>query len=123
MRSPKAEGVPTVKEEEAQRHYLSEAALVVRWKVPPHGELARSVRAARRAPAPAMAQDGRLVAHLHRIPALVDLIDEDWRHEHLSHDDFDLPSVDFDEESDDVRTQPKRKAEEKWAELCLDEFQ
>jgi len=70
-----------------------------------------------------MAQDGRLVAHLHRIPALVDLIDEDWRHEHLSHDDFDLPSVDFDEDSDDVRTQPKRKAEEKWAELCLDEFQ
>ena len=56
-----------------------------------------------------MAQDGRLVAHLHRIPALVDLIDEDWRHEHLSHDDFDLPSVDFDEDSDDVRTQPKRK--------------
>ena len=54
-----------------------------------------------------MAQDGRLVAHLHRIPALVDLIDEDWRHEHLSHDDFDLPSVDFDEESDDVRTQPQ----------------
>ena len=46
-----------------------------------------------------MAQDGRLVAHLHRIPALVDLIDEDWRHEHLSHDDFDLPSVDFDEDS------------------------
>ena len=51
-----------------------------------------------------MAQDGRLVAHLHRIPALVDLIDEDWRHEHLSHDDFDLPSVDFDEDSDDVLT-------------------
>ena len=60
---------------------------------------------------------------MHRPPALVDLIDDEWRHEHLTHDDFDLPSVDFDSDSDDVRTVPKRKAEEKWAELCLDEFQ
>ena len=96
----------------------------VRWNDPLTASWRARARAAPGcAPAPAMAQDGRLVAHLHRIPALVDLIDEDWRHEHLSHDDFDLPSVDFDEESDDVRTQPKRKAEEKWAELCLDEFQ
>ena len=122
MRSPKAEGVPTVKEEEAQTHYMSES--FVRWNDPLTASWRARARAAPGcAPAPAMAQDGRLVAHLHRIPALVDLIDEDWRHEHLSHDDFDLPSVDFDEESDDVRTQPKRKAEEKWAELCLDEFQ
>ena len=70
-----------------------------------------------------MASDGMLIAHLHRIPALVDLVDDEWRHEHLTHDDFDLPSVEFDSDSDDVRTVPtKRKTEEKWVELCLDEF-
>ena len=115
MRSPKVEGDLPLK----SKRRKDTNCKVVRWKVPP----ARRSRAGAPVRAPAMAQDGRLVAHLHRIPALVDLIDEDWRHEHLSHDDFDLPSVDFDEESDDVRTQPKRKAEEKWAELCLDEFQ
>lgn len=71
------------------------------------------------------ASDGIFVTHLHSNAMLIDLVDDEWRHESLSNDDFDqLPSADVDSDSDEVRTVPtKRKAEEKWAELCLDEFQ
>ena len=41
----------------------------------------------------------------------------------LSHaDDFDLPTTDFDEDGDESRAVPKQNDEEKWTELCLDEF-
>mmetsp|Transcript_36010 Transcript_36010/g.94788 ORF Transcript_36010/g.94788 Transcript_36010/m.94788 type:complete len:82 (+) Transcript_36010:70-315(+) len=69
-----------------------------------------------------MAQDGRLIAHLHRPPALLDLVDDEWHADHLGHDDFDLPVNDFDSDNDEARTVPKRNDDEKWTELCLDEF-
>ena len=37
-------------------------------------------------------------------------------------DDFDLPTTDFDSDNDEARTVPKRNDEEKWTELCLDDF-
>ena len=37
-------------------------------------------------------------------------------------DDFDLPTTDFDSDTDETRAAPKRSDEEKWTELCLDEF-
>ena len=37
-------------------------------------------------------------------------------------DDFDLPTTDFDSDTDEARAVPKRNDEEKWGELCLDEF-
>jgi hypothetical protein len=37
-------------------------------------------------------------------------------------DDFDLPTTDLDSDNDEVRAMPKRNDEEKWTELCLDEF-
>lgn len=69
-----------------------------------------------------MASDGRLVAHLHRPARLLDLVDDEWRHDNLGHDDFDLPSADFDSDNDEARSVPKRTDEEKWGELCLEEF-
>ena len=54
-------------------------------------------------------------------PELLDVVDEDWRHETLAHDDFDLPHED-DSDTDEARSAPKRKVEEKWTELCLDDF-
>ena len=72
-------------------------------------------------PAAAMSQDGRFVAHVHAPPELLDVVDEDWRHETLAHDDFDLPHED-DSDTDEARSAPKRKVEEKWTELCLDDF-
>ena len=69
-----------------------------------------------------MATDGRFIAHLHQTPALLDLIDDEWRADHLGHDDFDLPTTDFDSDNDEARAVPKRNDEEKWTELCLDEF-
>ena len=71
--------------------------------------------------AAAMSQDGRFVAHVHAPPELLDVVDEDWRHETLAHDDFDLPHED-DSDTDEARSAPKRKVEEKWTELCLDDF-
>ena len=73
------------------------------------------------AAAAAMSQDGRFVAHVHAPPELLDVVDEDWRHETLAHDDFDLPHED-DSDTDEARSAPKRKVEEKWTELCLDDF-
>ena len=96
-------------------------------------------------------QDGRFIAHVHQPPALLDLIDDEWRAESLGHgacfppnvthfcpalflialflatacsraDDFDLPTTDLDSDNDEVRAVPKRNDEEKWTELCLDEF-
>jgi hypothetical protein len=96
-------------------------------------------------------QDGRFIAHVHQPPALLDLIDDEWRAESLGHgacfppnvtqfclrfflialflatacsraDDFDLPTTDLDSDNDEVRAMPKRNDEEKWTELCLDEF-
>ena len=67
--------------------------------------------------------DGRLVAHLHRPGALLDVVDDEWRQEHLGHDDFDLPSAEFDSDNDEGRSIPKRTDDEKWSELCLEEFQ
>lgn len=32
-----------------------------------------------------MANDGRLIAHLHQLPALLDLVDDEWRADHLGH--------------------------------------
>ena len=72
-------------------------------------------------PAAPMSQDGRFVAHVHAPPELLDVVDEDWRHETLAHDDFDLPHED-DSDTDEARSAPKRKVEEKWTELCLDDF-
>jgi len=69
-----------------------------------------------------MAEDGRHVAYLHRPAALVDLVDDEWRQDTLGHDDFDLPSSELDSDNDEVRTAPQRKNEEKWTELCLDDF-
>ena len=37
-------------------------------------------------------------------------------------DDFDLPTADFDSDNDEARSVPKRNDDEKWTELCLDEF-
>ena len=37
-------------------------------------------------------------------------------------DDFDLPTTDFDSDNDEARAVPKRNDDEKWVELCLDEF-
>eukprot|EP00966_Prymnesium_polylepis_P060573 1405781-Prymnesium_polylepis.1 len=70
-----------------------------------------------------MANDGRYVPYLHRPAHLLDIVDEEWRGEHLGHDDFDLPSADFDSDNDEGRSLPKRTDEEKWTELCLEEFQ
>ena len=99
-----------------------------------------------------MANDGRLIAHLHQPAMLLDLVDDEWRADHLGHgarfffwlsthrmrranktphltplllshaDDFDLPTTDFDEDGDESRAVPKQNDEEKWTELCLDEF-
>mmetsp|Transcript_33596 Transcript_33596/g.66878 ORF Transcript_33596/g.66878 Transcript_33596/m.66878 type:complete len:85 (+) Transcript_33596:69-323(+) len=66
--------------------------------------------------------DGRFIAHLHSSRALLDLVDDEWRADHLGHDDFDLPTTDFDSDTDEARAVPKRNDEEKWGELCLDEF-
>ena len=41
---------------------------------------------------------------------------------HCHADDFDLPTHDFDSDTDEARAVPKRNDEEKWTELCLDEF-
>ena len=41
-------------------------------------------------------QDGRFISHLHQPTALLDLVDDEWRADHLGHDDFDLPTNDFD---------------------------
>ena len=68
-----------------------------------------------------MAQDGRLIAHLHQPPALLDLVDDEWRADHLGHDDFDLPTTDFDSDNDDARSVPKRNDEEKWNEHTKEE--
>ena len=38
-------------------------------------------------------------------------------------DDFDLPTTDFDSDNDEARAVPKRNDEEKWTELCLDDFE
>lgn len=70
-----------------------------------------------------MASDGRLVAHLHRPAALLDLVDDEWRAEHLDHDDFDLPSAEFDSDNDEARSIPKRAEDDKWLDLCFEEFQ
>jgi hypothetical protein len=71
-----------------------------------------------------MATDGRLIAHLHGPASLLDVVDDEWRQECLGHDDFDLPSADFDSDNDEGRTVTKRgKDDEKWTELCLEEFQ
>eukprot|EP00310_Coccolithus_braarudii_P019571 CAMPEP_0183355528 /NCGR_PEP_ID=MMETSP0164_2-20130417/40761_1 /TAXON_ID=221442 /ORGANISM="Coccolithus pelagicus ssp braarudi, Strain PLY182g" /LENGTH=82 /DNA_ID=CAMNT_0025528663 /DNA_START=31 /DNA_END=279 /DNA_ORIENTATION=- len=67
--------------------------------------------------------DGRFSHQLHRAAELVDIVDDDWRQDALGHDDFDLPSSDLDSDNDEVRTAPKRTNEEKWSELCLDDFQ
>ena len=37
-------------------------------------------------------------------------------------DDFDLPATDLDDDTDETRAVPKRKDDEKWNELCLDEL-
>ena len=38
-------------------------------------------------------------------------------------DDFDLPITDLDDDTDEARAAvPKRKDDEKWGELCLDEL-
>ena len=55
-----------------------------------------------------MSQDGRFVAHVHAPPELLDVVDEDWRHETLAHDDFDLPHED-DSDTDEARSAPKRR--------------
>ena len=62
-----------------------------------------------------------LLDELELVPELLDVVDEDWRHETLAHDDFDLPHED-DSDTDEARSAPKRKVEEKWTELCLDDF-
>ena len=72
-------------------------------------------------PPPPRCPGGRFVAHVHAPPELLDVVDEDWRHETLAHDDFDLPHED-DSDTDEARSAPKRKVEEKWTELCLDDF-
>lgn len=69
-----------------------------------------------------MANDGRLIAHLHQPPQLLDLIDDEWRADSLGHDDFDLPATDFDSDNDEARSAPKRNDDEKWTELCLDDL-
>ena len=70
-----------------------------------------------------MATDGRFVAHLHGQASLIDLVEDEWRVEHLGNDDFGLPSAEFDSDNDEGVSLPKRKDAEKWTELCLDEFQ
>lgn len=69
-----------------------------------------------------MASDGRLIAHLHQPPHLLDLVDDEWRADSLGHDDFDLPATDFDSDTDEARSAPKRNDEEKWTELGLEDF-
>mmetsp|Transcript_17358 Transcript_17358/g.43637 ORF Transcript_17358/g.43637 Transcript_17358/m.43637 type:complete len:83 (+) Transcript_17358:50-298(+) len=70
-----------------------------------------------------MANDGRLVAHLHRPAVLLDIVDDEWRQETLGYDDFDLPSAEFDSDNDEGHSIPKRTDNEKWGDLSLDEFQ
>jgi len=69
-----------------------------------------------------MANDGRFIVHLHSSGTLLDLVDDEWRTDHIGHDDFDLPTTDFDSDNDEAHSVPKRNDEEKWTELCLEEF-
>jgi len=70
-----------------------------------------------------MADDGKFIGYLHRPAHLVDVVDDEWSQDSLGHDDFELPASELDSDNDEVRTAPQRKNDEKWDELCLDEFQ
>ena len=63
------------------------------------------------------------MAHLHRPAKLLDLVDDEWRMDSIGADDFDLPSAEFDSDNEEASVVPKRKDEEKWTELCLDDLQ
>lgn len=67
--------------------------------------------------------DGVFIAYLHRRAQLVDIVDDEWAQDVLGQDDFDLPASELDSDNDEVRSVPQRKSDEKWVELCLDEFQ